>query len=192
MLDDLMVTRLGMKGHEHTIYLVVNAACKDEDFALIEKNMPENVELKLMEDLALIALQGPEAVSVLASFAPEVRDMAFMSSLDIPVKHPDGDLWMHVSRSGYTGEDGYELSIKAPDVGKFWQMLIDHADVEAIGLGARDSLRLEAGLCLYGHDIDTKTTPVEAGLTWSIGKRRREQGGFPGRGQGAGAIEKRR
>lgn len=180
VLDDLMVTRLGMEGYEQTIYLVVNAACKTEDFALIEKNMPDNVELKIMDNLALIALQGPKAASVLSSFAPEVETLAFMGSLDIPVKHPDGDLWMHVSRSGYTGEDGYELSIKTPDVGKFWQMLEEHDDVEAIGLGARDSLRLEAGLCLYGHDIDETTTPIEANLTWSIGKRRREEGGFPG------------
>ena len=189
VLDDLMVTRLGLSGHEHWIYLVVNAACKEQDLTLIEKAMPENVELKRMDDLALIALQGPKAVSVLAGFAPEVEDMAFMSSLDIPVKHPDGDLWIHVSRSGYTGEDGYELSIKAPDVGNFWQMLQDHEDVEPIGLGARDSLRLEAGLCLYGHDIDENTSPVEANLVWSIGKRRRSEGGFPGAGHVLSQLE---
>jgi len=182
VLDDLMVTRLGLQGHEHWIYLVVNAACKDNDFALIEKAMPENVDLQIKPDLALLALQGPEAVEVLAESAPQVKDMAFMSALDIPFKHADGDLWMHVSRSGYTGEDGFELSVKADEVGKFWQALLAHEAVEPIGLGARDSLRLEAGLCLYGHDIDETTTPVEANLVWSIGKRRREEGGFPGAG----------
>jgi len=189
VLDDLMVTRLGMKGYEHCIYLVVNAACKDADFALIEKAMPEGVEFKEKEDLALIALQGPKAAKVLAEFAPEVTDMAFMSSLDIPVKQPKGDLWMHVSRSGYTGEDGYELSINKSEAGKFWQMLAAHPDVEPIGLGARDSLRLEAGLCLYGHDIDENTSPVEANLVWSIGKRRRTEGGFPGAGHVISQLE---
>ena len=180
VLDDLMVTRLGMEGHEHWVYVVVNAACKDRDFALIEQNLPENIEFKILDDMALIALQGPKAVDVLSGFAPQVADMAFMSSLDLPVSVEGRDLWMHVSRSGYTGEDGYELAIKSKDVGVFWQALEAHEDVEAIGLGARDSLRLEAGLCLYGHDIDESTTPVEASLTWSIGKRRRENGGFPG------------
>lgn len=180
VLDDLMVTRLGMQGYEHCLYIVVNAACKDRDFGLIEKAMPEGVELNIKEDLALIALQGPKAAEVLASFVPEVLTMPFMSSLDLPIKNDDGDLWMHVSRSGYTGEDGYELSLKTQDTVKFWDILEAHDDVEAIGLGARDSLRLEAGLCLYGHDIDENTTPVEANLTWSIGKRRREMGGFPG------------
>ena len=175
-----MVTRLGLEGHEHWVYVVVNAACKTRDFALIEKAMPDNVELKILDDMALIALQGPKAVDVLASFAPQVADMAFMSSLDLPVSVEGEDMWMHVSRSGYTGEDGYELAIKSKDVGTFWQALEAHEDVEAIGLGARDSLRLEAGLCLYGHDIDETTTPIEANLTWSIGKRRRENGGFPG------------
>ena len=180
VLDDLMVTRLGMEGHEHWVYVVVNAACKDRDFALIEKSMPDNVEMKILDDMALIALQGPKAVDVLAGFAPQVADMAFMSSLDLPVSVDGVELWMHVSRSGYTGEDGYELAIKSKDVETFWQALEAHPDVEAIGLGARDSLRLEAGLCLYGHDIDETTTPIEANLTWSIGKRRRENGGFPG------------
>ena len=182
VLDDLMVTRLGMKDHEHWIYLVVNAACKERDFALIEKALPDEVELKVKEEQALIALQGPKAVDVLAGFVPEVADMAFMSALDLPVKHADGDLWAHISRSGYTGEDGYELSIKAEDAEKFWQMLAAHELVEPIGLGARDSLRLEAGLCLYGHDIDETTSPIEANLVWSIGKRRRAEGGFPGAG----------
>jgi aminomethyltransferase len=180
VLDDLMVTRLGLEGHEHWLYIVVNAARKDQDFALIRENMPDGVELKIMDGLALIALQGPKAAQVLGSFASAVTSMPFMSSLDLPVSVFGDELWMHVSRSGYTGEDGYELSLKTDDAVKFWQALQVQEDVEAIGLGARDSLRLEAGLCLYGHDIDESITPVEAGLTWSIGKRRREEGGFPG------------
>ncbi|MCP4934908.1 MAG: glycine cleavage system aminomethyltransferase GcvT [bacterium] len=180
VLDDLMVTRLGMEGHEHWVYVVVNAACKTRDFALIEKSMPDNVEMKILDDMALVALQGPKAVDVLAGFAPQVADMAFMSSLDLPVVVDGNEMWMHVSRSGYTGEDGFELAIKSKDVETFWRALEAHPDVEAIGLGARDSLRLEAGLCLYGHDIDETTTPIESNLTWSIGKRRRENGGFPG------------
>ena len=125
--------------------------------------MPDNVELKLMDELALIALQGPKAVSVLASFAPEVEDMAFMSSLDIPVKHPDGDLWMHVSRSGYTGEDGYELSIKAPDVGKFWQMLIENKDVEAIGLGRAIAYALKRVCAFMAMTLIQKPRPLKPG-----------------------------
>ncbi len=180
VLDDLMVTRSGHEGDEHWIYLVVNAACKDRDFALIEKAMPDGIELKILDDMALIALQGPKAVSVLSGLAPEVADMAFMSSLDLPARVEGKEIWLHVSRSGYTGEDGFELAVKNRDAAALWQALEAHDDVEAIGLGARDSLRLEAGLCLYGHDIDETTTPVEANLTWSIGKRRREEGGFPG------------
>jgi len=176
ILDDLMVTRLGMRGHEHWLHIVVNAARKEDDFALLEANLPEDVDLKVKEELALVALQGPAAAEVLARFSPEVAEMAFMSSLDLAL---DG-IWMHASRSGYTGEDGYELSIEAGDAPAVWQKLMDQPEVEAIGLGARDSLRLEAGLCLYGHDLDETTSPVEAGLVWAIAKRRREAGGFPG------------
>jgi aminomethyltransferase len=123
-----------------------------------------------------MALQGPSAAAVLAGLAPETTDLPFMMSADVQI---DG-VWCHVSRSGYTGEDGFEISCQAQDAAKLWNKLLSNPEVKPIGLGARDSLRLEAGLCLYGHDIDTTTSPIEAGLIWSIQKRRREEGGFPG------------
>lgn len=176
ILDDLMVTRLGHPGHEHWIYLVVNAACKDADYAHLKANLPVGVTLKIAEDLALIAVQGPEAVAAVATLAPDLAGLKFMTSLDLAI---DG-IWAHVSRTGYTGEDGVEISVKSADAVTLTRKLLADARVKPIGLGARDSLRLEAGLCLYGHDIDTTTSPVEAGLTWSIQKRRRIEGGFLG------------
>ena len=126
--------------------------------------------------MALLALQGPEAEAVLAKHVPTIRDLKFMfyESVDI------AGMAVHLSRSGYTGEDGFELSVYEKDVAALWTLLLSDSAVKPIGLGARDSLRLEAGLCLYGHDIDETTSPVEAGLTWSIAKRRREHGGFMG------------
>ncbi|MDP2800756.1 MAG: glycine cleavage system aminomethyltransferase GcvT [Phreatobacter sp.] len=176
ILDDLMVTRLGHPGHEHWIYLVVNAACKDADYAHLKAHLPADVALKIAEDLALIAVQGPEAVAAVATLAPDMAGLKFMTSLDLAI---DG-IWAHVSRTGYTGEDGVEISVKSADAVALTQKLLADPRVKPIGLGARDSLRLEAGLCLYGHDIDTTTSPVEAGLTWSIQKRRRTEGGFLG------------
>lgn len=176
ILDDLMVTRLGLAGHEHWLYLVVNAACKDSDYAHIRARLPEGVTIRIAEDLALVAVQGPEAVASLAALNPAVADLKFMTSTDLPL---DG-IWAHVSRTGYTGEDGVEISVKAGDVAAMVGKLVADPRVKPIGLGARDSLRLEAGLCLYGHDIDATTSPIEADLKWSIQKRRREEGGFPG------------
>ncbi len=176
ILDDLMVTRLGHPGHEHWIYLVVNAACKDADYAHLKAHLPAGITLKIAEDLALIAVQGPEAVAAVATLAPDLAGLKFMTSLDLAI---DG-IWAHVSRTGYTGEDGVEISVKSVDAVTLTRKLLADARVKPIGLGARDSLRLEAGLCLYGHDIDTTTSPVEAGLTWSIQKRRRIEGGFLG------------
>lgn len=176
ILDDLMVTRLGLAGHEHWLYLVVNAACKDSDYAHIRAKLPEGVALRIAEDLALVAVQGPEAVASLAALNPAVAELKFMTSIDLPL---DG-IWAHVSRTGYTGEDGVEISVKAGDVAAMVGKLVADPRVKPIGLGARDSLRLEAGLCLYGHDIDATTSPIEADLKWSIQKRRREEGGFPG------------
>ncbi|KAF0122393.1 MAG: aminomethyltransferase [Xanthobacteraceae bacterium] len=176
ILDDLMITRLGHPGHEHWIYLVVNAACKDADYAHMKVHLPAGVTLRVADDLALVAVQGPEAVAAVATLAPEVAGLKFMTSLDLPL----GGIWAHVSRTGYTGEDGVEISVKSADAVALTKKLLADARVKPIGLGARDSLRLEAGLCLYGHDIDTTTSPVEAGLTWSIQKRRRAEGGFPG------------
>ena len=176
ILDDLMGTRLGFTGHEHWLYLVVNASRKQDDFALIERRLPKGLTLRRADGFALVALQGPKAAAVMATHCPAAADLDFMSSLDAPV----GGIWSHVSRSGYTGEDGYEISVKAPDAVALWKLLSSHPDVAPIGLGARDSLRLEAGLCLYGHDIDESTSPIEANLSWSIQKRRRAEGGFPG------------
>jgi aminomethyltransferase len=176
ILDDLMVTRVGAPGHEGWLYLVVNASMKDADYAHIQARLPKGVSLNPKDGLALMALQGPSAEGVLAKLAPETADLPFMMSADVQI---DG-IWCHVSRSGYTGEDGFEISCQGKDAPTLWGKLLADPEVKAIGLGARDSLRLEAGLCLYGHDIDTTTSPVEAGLIWSIQKRRREEGGFPG------------
>ncbi len=176
ILDDLMGTRLGFEGHHHWLYVVVNASRKQTDLARIESRLPAGLTLRRADGFALIALQGPAAVKALATHAPATADLEFMTSLDCPV----GGIWCHVSRSGYTGEDGFEISVKASDAVALWKLLAAHPDVAPIGLGARDSLRLEAGLCLYGHDIDETTSPIEAGLAWSIQKRRRLEGGFPG------------
>jgi aminomethyltransferase len=182
ILDDLMVTRHADPANAGALILVVNAACKEQDYSYIAAWLPAGVALKRRDDQALLALQGPKAADVLAAHAPEVAAMGFMSARDVMI---DG-VHAYVSRSGYTGEDGYEISVKAEDAGRIWGLLLADDTVKPIGLGARDSLRLEAGLCLYGHDIDTTTSPVEAALTWSIQKRRREEGGF----KGAGRIQK--
>ncbi len=171
ILDDLMVCNAG----DH-LKLVVNAACKDADFAHLEKHIGHRVKFQRNDDLALLALQGPAAERVLSALDSQASRMVFMEGRPLRL---DG-ITCFVTRSGYTGEDGYEISVPAASAEKLARRLLDNPEVRPIGLGARDSLRLEAGLCLYGSDIDTTTTPVEAALTWSIGKRRREQGGFPG------------
>jgi aminomethyltransferase len=176
ILDDLMVTRSLDPDEDGALYLVVNAACKNEDYPHIEARLPANVKLVRAEHRGLIALQGPAAAEALAVLAPEAAEMAFMTSRTMKV----AGIKANLSRSGYTGEDGYEISAAATKIGEIWDTLLLDARVKPIGLGARDSLRLEASLCLYGHDIDTTTSPVEGALTWSIQKRRREEGGFPG------------
>ncbi len=173
--DDLMLANRG----DH-LFVVVNAACKDADIALMRAGLGADVRVEVIEDRALLALQGPEAEAVLAGLNPAVREMRFM---DVATLDLDGvECWL--SRSGYTGEDGFEISVPADSAEALAHRLLDHEAVAPIGLGARDSLRLEAGLCLYGHDIDSTTTPVEAGLTWAIQKVRRDggarAGGFPG------------
>jgi aminomethyltransferase len=175
ILDDLMISRLALPGYEHVLYLVVNAGCKDADYAHLEKHMPKTVKVSVKDDtLSLIALQGPRAAAVLACLAPDVEKLTFMTHTDLELKGTlDAPLWAHVSRSGYTGEDGYEISVKHEDMTRLVEELLSYDDVEPIGLGARDSLRLEAGLCLYGHDIDTTVSPIEAGLIWSVQKDRR-------------------
>ncbi|MDC0033350.1 glycine cleavage system aminomethyltransferase GcvT [Alphaproteobacteria bacterium] len=171
ILDDLIVTNVG-----NYLFLVVNAACKDADIAHLQAHLPRGVAIEILNDRSLIALQGPAAAGVLARHAPGAATMPFMSALPFKI---DGSP-LAITRSGYTGEDGFEITIPSGDALRITELLLAEEGVELAGLGARDSLRLEAGLCLYGHDLDEKTTPVEAALTWSIGKRRREEGGFPG------------
>jgi aminomethyltransferase len=179
IIDDLMVTRLLPQEDDGRLMLVVNAGRKSVDFEVLKSGMPDNVKFGELSSQALLALQGPKAVDALTRHCASVGDLAFMTAVGtefdtIPV---------HISRSGYTGEDGFEISVAAEKASIVMDALLGEPEIEAIGLGARDSLRLEAGLCLYGHDIDETTTPVEASLLWSIGKRRREDGGFPGASQ---------
>jgi aminomethyltransferase len=176
ILDDLMITRAAYKGYEGWLYVVVNAGCKAKDYLHIAKKLPEGVTLKPGENMSLLALQGPKAEAVLAKHIPTISDLKFMHYESLSI----GGITAHISRSGYTGEDGFELSVWDKDAENLWNLLLADPDVKPIGLGARDSLRLEAGLCLYGHDVDESTSPIEAGLQWSIAKRRREDGGFIG------------
>jgi len=169
--DDLMVTNA-----DGRLMLVVNAACKDADLELLVAGFKGSVDVALHDDKALIALQGPQAVAALARHAPKAENLEFMHAAAMKIAGADAV----VTRSGYTGEDGFEISVYAEAANDVWDILLAEPEVSPAGLGARDSLRLEAGLCLYGHDIDEATSPVEAGLLWSIGKRRREEGGFPG------------
>jgi aminomethyltransferase len=175
ILDDLMVANFG----DH-LFLVVNAACKAADEAHLRANLSDVCVIDSLGDRALIALQGPKAESVLAKLCAEAPSMKFMDA----GPHDVAGLACFVSRSGYTGEDGFEISVPSADAERLARTLLENLDVMPIGLGARDSLRLEAGLCLYGHDIDTATTPVEAALEWSVQKSRRtggaRAGGFPG------------
>jgi aminomethyltransferase len=179
ILDDLMIARSADPGEDGRLMLIVNASTKQADAAHLEAHLPAGVRLERADDRALLALQGPAAGAVLARLAPPSEALGFMTARAMAVAGIDA----HVSRSGYTGEDGFEISVGADQAVRLWQALLADPEVRPIGLGARDSLRLEAGLCLYGHDIDTTTSPVEAGLVWSIQKRRREEGGFPGEGR---------
>ena len=170
--DDFMVARL--KG-EAALYLVVNAATKENDFAYIAERLKGLARLMPQPDRALLALQGPKAEAALARLAPAAASLTFMqvSRMDVAGRPAI------IGRTGYTGEDGYEISMAAKDAEPIARALLAEPEVLPIGLGARDSLRLEAGLCLYGHDIDETTDPVEANLVWSIGKRRKIEKGFP-------------
>jgi aminomethyltransferase len=176
IVDDLMVTRPARA--DGRLLLVVNAARKAVDFDLLRAKLPADVRLTILDTLALIALQGPQAAGVLARFAPgqNVETMPFMSARSLRLSGVEAN----VSRSGYTGEDGFEISIPAESAKAFARRLLAEPEVRPIGLGARDSLRLEAGLCLYGHELDETIDPIEAGLNWSIQKRRRIEGGFAG------------
>lgn len=176
VVDDLMVARPQGAENEGRLFLVVNASRKAVDYALIAANLPDNVKLEVIEDRALIALQGPMAAEVMAAHAPAAADMAFMGVAQMEF---DG-IAVYVSRSGYTGEDGYEISVPAGAAEPVARALLADERVAPIGLGARDSLRLEAGLCLYGHDLDETTSPVEGAITFVLQKRRKEEANFPG------------
>jgi aminomethyltransferase len=175
IIDDLMVTNMG----DH-LFLVVNAACKEADLAHIESRIGDRAELEILNERALVALQGPKAAEVLsrlnADAGAEAGTMAFMSARAMDI----GGIPCFVTRSGYTGEDGFEISAPAENAEELARLLLDRPEVLAAGLGARDTLRLEAGLCLYGSDIDAGTTPIEADLSWVVNARRRAEGGFPG------------
>jgi aminomethyltransferase len=172
IMDDLMVANLG----GDRLFLVVNASRKDDDFAHIAADLPTGVRLQPHEDRALLALQGPAAATVMARLSQEAAAQPFMGVLRVTL----AGVQCLISRSGYTGEDGFEISVPAEQAEALADRLVAESEVAPAGLGARDSLRLEAGLCLYGNDIDELTTPVEAGLTWVIGKRRRAAWDFPG------------
>jgi len=187
ILDDLMLT-----ARDDGWYLVVNGATKYDDIAHLHELLPVEVNLNHMDEQALLALQGPEAVTALARLVPGVEQLRFMTAGTFDFEGVP--LW--VSRSGYTGEDGFEISVPASDVEMLADRLLAQPEVKPAGLGARDSLRLEAGLPLYGHDLDEQTSPVAAGLGFAIAKRRRENGGYPGSDRiaaerAAGPVRKR-
>ena len=172
IMDDLMA---GKPDHDG-LYVVVNAGNKDADFAFLNANLAGDAKLTVLNDRALLAIQGPEAAEVMAKLEPVLADMGFMDSARLMLFGVD----CYVSRSGYTGEDGYEISVPNADAERVWNLLLSDARVKPIGLGARDSLRLEAGLPLHGHDIDAGTTPVEAALTFALSKSRKEAADFNG------------
>jgi aminomethyltransferase len=176
ILDDLMVARPARSEGGGELMLVVNASTKEADYRHIAARLPDGIELRREDDRALLALQGPEAAGVIGALAPEAAALAFMTGAPMGI----AGVPAYVSRSGYTGEDGFEISVAGSHAEELWTLLARSPSVKPVGLGARDSLRLEAGLPLYGHDINQETSPVEAGLAWSIQRRRREEGGFPG------------
>jgi aminomethyltransferase len=172
IVDDLMTARPDDDG----LFVVVNGACKDNDYAIIARELVGEATVTRLEDRALLALQGPEAAAVLAAHVPEAAQMVFMDAKALTAFGVDAI----ISRSGYTGEDGYEISVPAGAAERVWNTLLADERVKPIGLGARDSLRLEAGLPLYGHDLDENVSPIEAGLNFAVGKSRREAGDYLG------------
>lgn len=181
ILDDLMVTR-----REQDLFVVVNAACKAQDIAHMQQHIGQRCTVQPLPDQALLALQGPQAVTALARLNAGVSKLTFMTGGHFTLDGID----CFLTRSGYTGEDGFEISVPADKAEQLARALLAQAEVKPIGLGARDTLRLEAGLCLYGHDIDTTTTPVEGALTWAIQKVRRAGGARAGGYPGASVIDR--
>jgi aminomethyltransferase len=172
VIDDLMTARPDDDG----LFIVVNGACKDNDYKIIAEALKGEATVERLEDRALLALQGPEAAAVLAAHVPQAAGMVFMDTAALTAFGTDAI----ISRSGYTGEDGYEISVPATEAARIWNTLLEDERVKAIGLGARDSLRLEAGLPLYGHDMDETVSPIEAGMPFAVGKSRREAGDYLG------------
>ena len=168
--DDLIITKI-----EDGYMVILNAACKENDLSIIKSKLDSKFELILRDDLSLVAIQGPESKDILEKIIPGVKKIKFMNGNKFSFNLVD----IYITRSGYTGEDGFEISINNNLVNKLVEKMIDYGS-NLIGLGARDTLRLEAGLCLYGHDINEETSPIEANLKWAISKRRREEGGFVG------------
>lgn len=179
VMDDLMVSNAG----DH-LFVVVNAACKEQDISHMRRHIGERCEIEVLQERALLALQGPGAAAVMARLAPSSQHMVFMNAAELSIDGID----CFVTRSGYTGEDGFEISVANDQADSLARRLLDQDEVEAIGLGARDSLRLEAGLCLYGHDLDQHTTPVESSLLWALSKPRCADGERPGGYPGADII----
>ena len=174
ILDDIMVTNTG-----DALFVVINAACKEQDISYIQDHLIGDCQLEVLTDRALIALQGPKAANVLKRFCPEATKLTFMSGDQFKINNIN----CVINRCGYTGEDGFELSVPMEHVDTIARLLLAEEEVELIGLGARDSLRLEAGYCLYGHDLDENTSPVEANLNWVISKERleKESSDYPGK-----------
>jgi aminomethyltransferase len=178
ILDDLMIARPAEAVAQGDLYIVVNAGCKIQDWALIEAKTEGEASLVRADDRCLLAVQGPKAAHVISAvIAPELAEAGFMTVRRLQTQRFGR---LTITRSGYTGEDGYEILVKAESATDLANALLAHPELKPIGLGARDSLRLEAGLCLYGHDLDPTTSPIEADLAWTIQKRRREAGDFPG------------
>ncbi len=174
IIDDMMVTRF--EGEDGQLMLVLNASRKEIDCQYLKENLPDNIEVTPLTDKALLALQGPKAVDVIRPLCAEAAELGFMSAIKAEIS----GIPCAISRSGYTGEDGYEILVDSDKAEQLARKLLANENVQPIGLGARDSLRLEAGMCLYGHDIDETTSPVEADLMFAVGKRRREAGDFKG------------
>lgn len=185
ILDDLMVTRPAPDTGFGDLLLIVNAACKDADTQHLVTNIGHRCQVQPLTDRALLALQGPKAVTALARLNPDVTSLTFMTGGAFRLQGSD----CFVTRSGYTGEDGFEISVPNEGASTLMRALLEQPEVKPAGLGARDTLRLEAGLCLYGHDIGPTTTPIEAGLTWAIQKVRRAGGDRAGGYPGAAAID---
>lgn len=178
ILDDLMITNTG-----DDLFLVINAACKAQDIEHLQQ-LSDQCDIEVLDNRGLLALQGPEASTVMSRLCPAAVELLFMQTATTEIQ----GIPCFISRSGYTGEDGFEISVAAEQTEALARLLLDQEAVEAIGLGARDSLRLEAGLCLYGHDLDSNTTPIEANLNWALSKARRDQGERPGGYPGANVI----